>query len=803
MIAKRFMNYPLSLTICVVFMSAFLAACGSSDNDNSSTLTSSDDSKVYVSQVGAVTVSGVVIDAVKRTPISGASVSMRIDGHVYSVSSAPSSHASPGSFSFLKADAESEFFITVSTSDSSYAPYFYADQTPRTSNTNDGIETQDIGSVSMYKPVTTSITVKDINGGTAVSGLSLYYDTQALAQVNSGATVSISGVDVVATESSTTTDGVTTGTGIYSFLLPDDGTDFTVMVNELLDSSSVEYKGYNSVITANVMTTLTAGDDKSFYLTKTDTQDYTIFIHLIDEEGHAYDAGESIVLTETGDPDTIFAERRTATTNEYVLTTTSATLDFTILNMDLDGDGFLDTATAQLTALGGESTNVLGDGAFNASREATVTVPITMITSNQNIAAELISGTDQFQVNGIAELIFAFDRPVDIVHEVRMFTTTLNTKTTLRAMVVSPSIFETDKTTATTLIGGGGVLLDANNTQYGYNDDASAAQVSGVITSNDGTGNVTSPYETEFDSASSVTVIPSTSYAFTANNTVLTITLDSSTLAANQNYTFEMAVKGQQADTPIAFLSKTILAKSNATITQLSDLWLDNMDYLDTTTKNLLVPAAEQFFTNQTDHISLFEPLPLATYDNTNIPQIEYLTYGLSLATFNSYPATNVYLISSARLSGTVEIVSVTETYLDDAGAVATDIRSLVNDFHGLEYSSNSGITATDTDLTALISNIQSETKYLLDVPSNHGVDPAGLSAVYSTLENTTAGLSPRTVATSGAGISSEGVYYLYAIPLPLASPALNQGYISAAELNLNISVNGVNFSGSQTYSIK
>ncbi|OUR62258.1 hypothetical protein A9Q73_10495 [Bermanella sp. 47_1433_sub80_T6] len=802
MLAKIFKRYRLTMIICVGLMTGLLSACGSSDDDDdNNVLTSSDASKIYVSQIGAVTVSGVVIDAVKRTLISGATVNMRIDGHIYTVVSAPSTHASPGSFSFLKADAESEFFITVSTSDSSYAPYFYANETPRASNTNDGIETQDIGSVALYKPVTTSITIKDISGGTAISGLSLYYDTQALAQVNSGTTVSISGNDVVATESTSTTDDVTTGTGVYSFALPNDGTNFTIKINELLDSNSVQYKGYNSAITDNVITTLSAGGDKSFYMTKTDTQNYTIFIHLVDDEGHAYDAGESIVLTKTGDPVAIFAERKTATTNEYVLTTTFASLDFTVLNMDLDGDGFPDTATAQLTALGGESTNVLGNGAFNASREATVTVPITMISSDQNIAAELLSGSDQFQVNGISEVIFAFDRPVDIVHEVRMFTKALNTKTTTRAMVVTPSIFETDKTTAATLTGGGVATLNANNTQYDYNNDASVAQVSGVISNNDGNGNVTSPYEVDFDSANSVTVIPSTSYAFTANNTVLTITLDSSTLASDQSYTFELAVKGQLADTPIAFLSKTLVAKSNATITQLSDLWLDNMDFLDTTSKNLAVPAAEQNFTNQSSHISRFEPLPLATYDGTNIPQIEYLTYGLSLAAYNSYPTGNVYLISKARLTGTVEIVSETETYLDSAGAVDTEVRNNVNTIHGLEYSSASNITTGDTDLTALVSNIQSDTKYLLDVPSNHGVRTTGLTTVYSTLETTINGAGSFTVATSGAGISTEGIYYLYEIPL--STPTLTSGYISSAVLNLNISVNGVSFSGSETFNVK
>lgn len=128
-------------------------------------------------------------------------------------------------------------------------------------------------------------------------------------------------------------------------------------------------------------------------------------------------------------------------------------------------------------------------------------------------------------------------------------------------------------------------------------------------------------------------------------------------------------------------------------------------------------------------------------------------------------------------------------------------MRNNVNTIHGLEYSSASGITTGDTDLTALVSNIQSDTKYLLDVPSNHGVRTTGLTTVFTTLETTIDGAGSFTVTTSGAGISSEGIYYLYEIPL--STPTLTSGYISSAVLNLNISVNGVSFSGTETFNIK
>ncbi len=414
------------LLLSVVALSmAMLGACGSS-SDNDVVLSSSDASKIYVSQNGSVTVSGLVIDAVKRTLVSGATVSIRIDGHIYTVTSAPATHASPGSFSFLLAKADSDFLISVSMSDGSYAPNYYAETTTDIGNTGDiGVLTLDIGSVELYKPVSTSVTVKNISDGSPVTGLTLYLDPQAVAQANAGdSSVEVTIEDVVATEGTTTdpTTSEVTPTGIYTFSMPDDGKAYTIKVKELMDTDSVEYKGYNATITNNILTTLTAGADRSFYLTTTGTQDYTIFVHLVDENGDAYDAGESIVLYKTTDTvpivtgvtEPIYAERVASTTNEYMFMTTAATLDFTILNMDTDGNGFPDTGAVQLTVLNvneindngtpGDTSddfpvrNILGDGAFNADREATVTVAITAISPSQDISAELIRGVVHFQV---------------------------------------------------------------------------------------------------------------------------------------------------------------------------------------------------------------------------------------------------------------------------------------------------------------------------------------------------------------------------------------------------------------------
>ncbi len=790
MFSKIRTSTKLLFILLVFILQGALSACGSSSsNDSDDPQVSSDSSKVYVTQTGAVTVSGVVVDAVKRTLISGATVTIRVDGNNYSVTSAPTGHASPGSFAFLLTPGDSEYFLSVSTSDT-YAPYFYANTTPKISTSSGGIGTQDIGSVELYTAIDTTVSVKNISGGTAISGLTLYYDTKDVAETNSSETVSISGVDIVATETA----------GVYSFPLPDNGVDYEIKIKELVDGSEVAYDPYNATITDNVLTSLQAGSDESYYMKASDPKQFTIYLHLVDEAGHAFDAGDVLVLNETGENDALYAERSATVTNEYILTTTAPTFDFTVLNIDLNDDGVNDTATAQLTTLD-ETTNVLNSGSFDANREATVVVPITLITADQNIAAEMLSGADQFQVNGTAEVIIAFDRPVEIVHEVRMQTQTLNKLTTTKAIEDPALVYENDATTlATTIAGEVSVPLNANNTQYDYLDDASATQVTSAL--GDTSGDTTSPYEAEFDSASSISVVAASSYSFSASNTLLTITLDSSTIADNQEYIFEFAVRGILSDTPVAFISKTLLAKSDDTITQLDELSVDNMDYLDTTTKDLLDATAEQNFTNQSDHDDLFFTLPLATYDNTNSAFIRYLTYALTTPGFDSMPAA-IYLISPVKLSGTVEVVSQTEKYLD-SGAVVPSTYSTLGDYYGLDYTSDSGIVAGDLDLTNL-TNISSDAKYLMDVPSNHGVDESGLKTVLGTVLEDTANeqADTTTVVTSGANITTElngeGLYYLYAIPIS----AQSGGYLTNVTLDFNVSVNGTNITGSQSYTIQ
>ncbi len=781
----------------VIILPLLLTACGGSGGGDSSTSS--------VSGAGAVTVSGVVVDAVKRTLISGASVTIRVNGSSYTALSAPDSHASPGSFSFSRVPAESEYFITINATEKNYAPYFYANSTPRISNNSGGIGTQDIGSSELYQAVISTINVKNILGNTAITGLTLYYDTKDIAEQNSSATVSISGVDIIASESTSTVDGVTAGTGIYSFLLPNNGIAYAIKVQQLMDTGEVNYAPYNATITDNVLTNLLAGKNESFYLKVSDPQPFTIFLHLVDDKGHAFDAGNVLVLNAAGATEALYAERKLDTTNVYVLTTDAATFDFTVLNIDLDNDGVNDTAAIQLTTLD-ETTNVLDGDSFDDNREATVVVPMTLITNVQNIAAEMLSNdASQFQVNGTAEVIFAFDRPVEIVHDIRFSSLTLNALTVTKSIELTASLFESASiTTAATLTGNNAGTVARNGVTlntYDYIQDDNTTPATVVIHGADAvTGEVVSPYEVKYTSAGSINTIPASSYAFSASNTLLTITLDSSILKANHVYTFEFAVRGTLDDTPVAFINRAITAKSDATITQVSDLWLDDFNFINTPTKDVTLVIQDTPLIGQGVHIGRAVALPNATYDGTTIPFARYLlpTF-LSLAAFDPLPGNSVYLVSPAKLSGTVEVVSQTETYLD-AALKKTETLTNLGSFYGLDYASSSGIVAGDLDLSNL-TNIASDAKYLLAVPSNHGIDELGLKEVYAdVLEDTADEIAgTTTVVTSGANISSGGIYYIYTIPIPTS----RGGYISSATLDLNVSVNGVNITGQQAFAVQ
>ena len=779
------MDFKLSL-FTLLIIGVFLTGCSDdTDEENEST---SDLSRVEVSSLGSVTVSGSTIGAVARTPISELSVTMRVNGGDYTVST----EESTGAFAFTKVPADSEYVISITDPTNVFAPYFYSNITPNlrdnANSSADEILTQDIGSAELYNAETTSISIQNFNGGTGIAGLSLYYDANQLAEEN-GASVSIQIPDVVAAADTSTV-------GLYTFNLPATQDLVEVKVNTLTDSSNVEYEPFQGEVTDSVLTTIKAGESISYYLKPIDATIFTIIYHLVDDEGHALDAGPVLAIWDSTYSRYMSLQKVTDSTNEYALEVTADDMSNMryVLGIDVDGDGFNDWSANYFENKSLGLTNSIGRQSFNEDKELTIVYPMIPTDYSEDVQAEIISSDDNFQAGGLGEIIIAFDRPITILHGIRMTRSALTESSDKKSVQNPADIYEANyTTTATTIQGESNINLNSSKEYEYIDEDGDTVTLS--IADND--GNVVSPYGNTFKQTKTVTELTDLQYTLGADSSLLTIDLSSLPLISDITYNFEFSLIGQLDNNPVAFMSFSKTAKSSATAS-LETLTIDNFDYKETTTKDLLDSAAEEDLSNQTEHTDKFSQLNV-TYPGAGsgqLAQAKYLTVHSSISEGNeiedlttlSHAQNSIYLISKAQLTGTLRIVSKTETYLLDSEST-TETYSSSGDFYKLDMPSQD-IVAGDTDLTEL-TDILSEKIYLLDRPSNHIVNGSGINDVYGV------GIS------SGAEIEAEGIYYCYELPLGDPIYDSSNGYWSSVELDLDLTVNGLSLIGSQTFDIK
>lgn len=265
---------------------AYQVSDGELIGQGSASLTIIYQSNVSVASLEGVKVYGSFRDALTRNYIGGLQVTLKVNGSEHTAITSPSS----GSVSFSNVPTDSEYFVSIKDPNGVYAPDFFSNVTPDFSNDVDGnpiVEplNQLIKVTDLYKGIVTTITVKDISGGTPIEGLSLYYDVTAIAESN-GAMVSIEGTDIVASETS----------GVYSFLLPDNDQEFDINVQQLVDSQGNSYQPFRGELVNDLLTTVTPGSNLSYYVSSLSNTEFTIVYHLVDEEGHAYDAGSILVV---------------------------------------------------------------------------------------------------------------------------------------------------------------------------------------------------------------------------------------------------------------------------------------------------------------------------------------------------------------------------------------------------------------------------------------------------------------------------------------------------------------------------
>ncbi len=764
---------------------AYVVSDGTATGTANVVFTLIDPSVAVVDPNGIVTVSGKVIDAVTRLPVAGAVVNMIVNGSTHTAYS-----SAMGSYTFKQVTSDTDYIVEVMDTAGMYAVETSQNTTPNlTANVTNQVLTQPVPDIELHKAVATSITVKNINGGAVVEGLSLYYDTPTLN--------TIPGKTVLATETA----------GVYTFNLADDGNTQAILANRIQDVNGMDYEPYNSAITSPNFSNLIAGDDITYYVKSADQTEFTIYFHVVDDEGHPLDVGNVLTLDEGGTP--IYADRKSGTTNEYFHTVNADTMgnDWLIEPIDMDGDGFPDYTAVYNNKSGNTNdteialgiNNELGRGSFDVNREATLVVPLTPVSYSESIQAEIISSDDNFQTNGLAEVIIAFDRPIELIHQPRMSYQVLAKKDIKRAVQITANTFQKDLLTSAQLSGNNSnaTSLTLNvDKDYLYNDNAGNAQ---KITLADDSGNIKSPYADDYDSNTSTVVDLSTAeYSMAAGNTLLKITLDATTLKAHQTYTFDLAVKGMLDENPVAMMSFTKTAKTSATAT-LASMTVDNFDYMQSETRNLLDTAKHLDIVNQVAHVSKFTPLNVgyATGGVNDLAQLEYLIYGLDggAVTINSLePAAidhgeaTLFLVSPAKIEGSIQLLSQTEKYTDN-GLDGTGTYGDTGKFYRLDLPAQ-GILATETDLTYLTS-ITSTKTYILDVPANHGINNSGAGlGVFST--------SPA----SGADIASEGIYYVYPLTVPVMS-GFGNAYVDSVELDFNVEVNGAALTGKKTYMVK
>lgn len=755
---------------------AYVVSDGAATGTANVVFTLIDPSVAVVDANGIVTVTGKVIDAVTRLPVASAVVSMMVNGGTHTAYSSAS-----GDYTFKQVTDGTAYSVEVMDSAGVYAVEAAQATTPTAvANVANQVLAQTVPDFELHKAVATSITVKNVNGGASVEGLSLYFV--------------INGKTVLATE---------TAAGVYTFNLADDGNAQAILSQKIVDSNGDVFEPSSATVMSPNFANLTPGNDITYYVKSADKTEFTVYFHVVDDEGHPLDVGSFLTLDEGGMP--AYADRKADTTNEYVHTVTAATMgnNWLIEPIDMDGDGFPDY-TANYTNKAGNTNdseialgvnNELNRGSFDANREATLVVPLTPVSYNETIQAEIISSDDNFQTNGLAEVIIAFDRPIELIHQPRMSYQVLSKKDIMRGVEDPAGIFQTDFLTAATTNQGETSLVLNTDEDYEYLDKDGNTQKVALADDN---AEIKSPYADDYDSNTSTVVdLTSAEYMMTAGNTLLKITLDAATLKAHQIYTFDLAVKGMLDDNPIAMMSFNKTAKTSATAT-LDTIMVDNFDYKQTATKDLLDATKELDITDQKGHVSKFSTLNVgyATGGLTDFAQLRYLTYGLdggAVAINTIEPAaidhslSTLFIVSPAKLEGSLQILSQTEKYTDN-GAVVQATFGDTGKFYRLDLAAQD---INDNGDLADLTLINSTKTYLLQVPANHGINNSGAGlGVFAT--------SPA----SGADIATEGVYYVYPLTVPTMS-GFGDAYVDSVELDFNVSVNGAALTGKKTYVVK
>jgi len=636
-----------------------------------------------------LTLSGYVQDGQTKEVQEDAEVILHIDGGVKTTRTDKN-----GGFHFNNISKDSKYFIEVKdinpNDNITYAPLLTSAQTTKSTITT----IENIGALQIYQELNATLEVRDAKTGELLSGFFLYTDPLAGALNGIGQTLA---KDI---------------NGSYTFELADNGLNNTVYLSSL-KNGSIKYKFVDPTLQLNNVTTLKAGEKKVLYLQNEDTTKYSLTFHLVDENGTDTTSPYKvlpIINNVTGK--TLYIQQDTQNASQYKIELSKDDIgvngfSFTLMNFDSDNDGFNDTAAQHIKT--NQTAFTFDKDSFDTTTKvATVPVVISKIKNKQVVSSKTLSDTSKIYAGVENTLIIGFDRPINVVTEPQISFKTLESEDVKIAAISNPNILDTDKQTILT-------TGDANLSHqvYIYDNDNNSTSKTDVIADED--GNVTSPYQTQYKDTLHVT--NNLKYTMKANNTIMEITLPSS-IKEEVPFSVSVQVEGSLYNTPRSIYSETFIPKSTKAINTLSTLVVDDADFNQTQTYDVLTGNAD-YINGLAPHedtlIKIMDFNGTAATDPSYIQELIYATSAkgstTSLTPINGNGI--MYLVSPVKLTGTAQLLSVTEEY-NDAGVKKTQEHQFFNTIVGFNTTNIVG-----TNLNAPILLTEKKVK-IVHTPKNH-----------------------------------------------------------------------------------
>lgn len=678
--------------------------------------------------------------------------------------------SSNGNATFVGLPANTEYYVIVEDTNGVFANEYYSNITPAANQTI--IQTLPVSSLSTG--VVTQLSVSDVTTGLAVTGLIPYINTTALA-AEKGRLTSLTLPNLMATESA----------GTYSFLLANNETDYQINIDELIDSNNTEYSIFGTD-TSTYASIINAGDTSSLDLASTSQlAEFTASYTILNAQSEALSVGRVLTIFNLSKNETESWSLEDGTTNKYSFTLTSENIrDKRVVQpIDVENDGFFDLqpALAQNNPLG--LLTDLSPSHFDDDKKLNIDLTVVPVATTNAITSELITNSSEFKAGSNNEVLIAFDRPIELQSSVSLTSYGLSQLVSRIDLANPAGIYKQDKSTTATTDQSESTLNLNNANAYEYVNDSSNTI---AVTLGGGADSITSSYVSEYTQSSSSISLSTSSYELVANGTLLRITPTSSLISSDTQYSFEFSVNDAISTNVDASIIYKVTATSNKA-EQLSDFTLDNFDFKDTSKYDPLDANALLFLDNQAPHEDLFFELD-ASYDSgTDKALLKYVEYStndlstlqdeidaLSISTSNN----TLYLVTETPILGTVEIKSQSEVY-DASGSTETTVVEISDALY--QY-------VIDTpESGANPQQIQGKKLYLFDKPSNHGISTDVIKDTFNV------------DVAAGANISREGIYYVYELPI---TPT-QSGQVTSVTLEFNISINGSQTAGTQTYQVK